>query len=69
MWHRILTVLFVRVTKADPSDLFENAIKGFIDHVKKKMDAYANQTLKDEKELWDLLQKSDQMSVRQFLLS
>ncbi|OHE94888.1 flavin containing amine oxidoreductase [Colletotrichum orchidophilum] len=62
-----------RLTRTDPGVLFETAIGDFIAYVKKSLDDYIDDGTpmnpEDEKKLWDLLMRCDQMSVRQFLRS
>ncbi|KAI8316030.1 hypothetical protein K4K61_011058 [Colletotrichum sp. SAR11_59] len=61
--------------KEDPSKIFQKAIQGFLDTVKEKFHpknadgGERPRNEKEDKELWSLLMKADQMSVRQFLLS
>ncbi|KAH7303409.1 hypothetical protein B0I35DRAFT_472320 [Stachybotrys elegans] len=62
-----------KLTRVNPSTLFEEAIKAFTDIVKKsfnpRQDNSKPRTEEDKHKLWELLMESDKMSVRQFLLS
>ncbi|KAJ0373669.1 hypothetical protein COL26b_008139 [Colletotrichum chrysophilum] len=55
------------LTNKNPSDLYDAALKPFVDLVKKYFDEKT--TPCGKKKLWALLKKGDQMSVRQYLLS
>ncbi|KAI8170920.1 hypothetical protein K4K49_006448 [Colletotrichum sp. SAR 10_70] len=55
------------LTNKNPSDLYDEALKPFVDLVKKYFDEKTTSCGKEK--LWALLKKGDQMSVRQYLLS
>lgn len=56
-----------RLTNKNPNDLYDAALKPFVDLVKKYFDEKTTPCGKEK--LWALLKKGDQMSVRQYLLS